>query len=290
MKAGPSATRLGPLDRLNFVLTNRVPRALLTRFMGWFSRIRQPLVRDVSIALWQRFGDLDLRDARKTRFDSVHDCFTRQLRPGARPIDADDAVLVSPCDAIVGACGSVLGTDVFQTKGLTYRLEELLDDPELARAYRGGCYATLRLTAGMYHRFHAPHDCTVERVTYVPGDVFNVNPPAVALIERLYCRNERAVIRSRLHGSAGLITLVPVAAILVGSIRLQFIDLLLHLRYGGPQRIRCAASLAKGAEMGWFEHGSTLLVFAPPGYATCEGIATGARIRMGQRLMRRLDD
>jgi phosphatidylserine decarboxylase len=142
----------------------------------------------------------------------------------------------------------------------------------------------------MYHRFHAPHDCTVERVTYVPGDVFNVNPPAVALIERLYCRNERAVIRSRLHGSAGLITLVPVAAILVGSIRLQFIDLLLHLRYGGPQRIRCAASLAKGAEMGWFEHGSTLLVFAPPGYATCEGIATGARIRMGQRLMRRLDD
>jgi phosphatidylserine decarboxylase len=290
MKAGPSATRLGPLDRLNFVLTNRVPRALLTRFMGWFSRIRQPLVRDVSIALWQRFGDLDLRDARKTRFDSVHDCFTRQLRPGARPIDADDAVLVSPCDAIVGACGSVLGTDVFQTKGLTYRLEELLDDPELARAYRGGCYATLRLTAGMYHRFHAPHDCTVERVTYVPGDVFNVNPPAVALIERLYCRNERAVIRSRLHGSAGLITLVPVAAILVGSIRLQFIDLLLHLRYGGPQRIRCAASLAKGAEMGWFEHGSTLLVFAPPGYATCEGIATGARIRMGQRLMRRLVD
>jgi phosphatidylserine decarboxylase len=290
MKAGPSAQRLGPLDRLNFVLTNRVPRALLTRFMGWFSRIRQPLVRDVSIALWQRFGDLDLRDARKTRFDSVHDCVTRQLRPGARPIDADDAVLVSPCDAIVGACGSVLGTDVFQTKGLTYRLEELLDDPELARAYRGGCYATLRLTAGMYHRFHAPHDCTVERVTYVPGDVFNVNPPAVALIERLYCRNERAVIRSRLHGSAGLITLVPVAAILVGSIRLQFIDLLLHLRYGGPRRIRCAASLAKGAEMGWFEHGSTLLVFAPPGYATCEGIATGARIRMGQRLMRRLDD
>jgi phosphatidylserine decarboxylase len=290
MKAGPSATRLGPLDRLNFVLTNRVPRALLTRVMGWFSRIRQPLVRDVSIALWQRFGDLDLRDARKTRFDSVHDCFTRQLRPGARPIDADDAVLVSPCDAIVGACGSVLGTDVFQAKGLTYRLEELLDDPELARAYLGGCFATLRLTAGMYHRFHAPHDCTVEQVTYVPGDVFNVNPPAVALIERLYCRNERAVIRSRLRGRAGLITLVPVAAILVGGIRLQFIDLLLHLRYGGPQRIRCAAPLAKGAEMGWFEHGSTLLVFAPPGYATCEGITTGARIRMGQRLIRRLDD
>lgn len=290
MNGRSSATRLGALDRLNVALTNRVPRALLTRFMGRFSRIRQPLVRDLSIALWQRFGDLDLRDAKKSRFDSVHDCFTRELRADARPIDVDPEVLVSPCDAIVGACGSVFGTDVFQAKGLAYRLAELLRDDELARYYRDGCYATLRLTAGMYHRFHAPHDCTVEQVDYVPGDVFNVNPPAVALIERLYCRNERAAIRSRLHQEAELVTLVPVAAILVAGIRLHCIDLLLHLGYRGPQRIGCKARLSKGEEMGWFEHGSTLLVFAPRSFALCDGIATGARIRMGQRLMKRLDD
>jgi len=290
MNARSSETRLRALDRLNFVLTNRVPRALLTRFMGWFSRIRQPLVRDLSIALWQRFGDLDLRDAKKSRFDSVHDCFTRELRPGTRPLDADPDVLVSPCDGIVGACGSVLGTDVFQAKGLVYRLDELLSDAGLARYYRDGCYSTLRLTAGMYHRFHAPQDCTVEQVSYVPGDVFNVNPPAVALIERLYCRNERAVIRSRLRHGAELVTLVPVAAILVGTIRLHFIEPLLHMPYRGPQRIDCAAPLSKGAEIGWFEHGSTLLIFAPSGFALCDGIATGARIRMGQRLIRRLDD
>jgi len=290
MNARSSETRLGALDRLNFVLTNRVPRALLTRFMGWFSRIRQPLVRDLSIALWQRFGELDLRDAKQSRFDSVHDCFTRELRPGARPPDGDPSVLVSPCDGIVGACGSVLGTDVFQAKGLAYRLDELLRDGDLVRTYRDGCYATLRLTAGMYHRFHAPHDCTVEQVTHVPGDLFNVNPPAVALIERLYCRNERAVIRCRLRRGAELVTLVPVAAILVGSIRLQFVDLLLHLGYRGPQRIDCDVPLSKGAEMGRFEHGSTLLLFAPGGFALCDGVATGGRIRTGQRLMRRLDD
>jgi len=282
--------RLGALDRLNFVLTNRVPRALLTRLMGWFSQIRQPLVRDLSIALWQRLGDLDLRDAKKARFDSVNDCFTRELREGARPIDGDPDVLISPCDAIVGACGSVFGTDVFQAKGLAYPLEELLSNAELARYYRDGCYATLRLTAGMYHRFHAPHDCTVEQVTYLPGDVFNVNPPAVALIERLYCRNERAVIRTRLRQGVQAITLVPVAAILVASIRLHFLDLLLHCRYRGPHRIGCTAQLSKGEEMGWFQHGSTLLVFAPRDFALCDGIATGARIRMGQRLMRRFDD
>jgi phosphatidylserine decarboxylase len=290
MNARSSATRLGALDRLNFVLTNRVPRALLTRLMGRFSRIRQPLVRELSIALWQRFGDLDLRDAKKSRFDSLHDCFTRELRDGARPIDADPDVLASPCDAIVGACGPVFGADVFQAKGLTYRLAELLNDDELAHTYRDGCYATLRLTAGMYHRFHAPHDCTVEQVTVVPGDLFNVNPPAVALIERLYCHNERAVIRCRLRQGAELLTLVPVAAILVGSIRLHFVDLLLHLGYRGPERIDCAVPLAKGAEMGWFEHGSTLLLFAPGGFALCDGISAGARIRMGQRLMRRLED
>lgn len=290
MNTRSSETRLGALDRLNFVLTNRVPRALLTRLMGWFSRIRQPLVRDLSIALWQRFGDLDLRDAKKSRFDSLHDCFTRELRDGARPIDADPDVLVSPCDAIVGACGPVFGADVFQAKGLAYRLAELLNDGELAHTYRDGCYATLRLTAGMYHRFHAPHDCTVEQVTLVPGDLFNVNPPAVALIERLYCRNERAVIRCRLRQGAELLTLVPVAAILVGSIRLHFVDLLLHLGYRGPERIDCAVPLSRGAQMGWFEHGSTLLLFAPGGFALCDGISAGARIRMGQRLMRRLED
>ncbi len=277
------------MDRLNFVLTNRVPRAALTRFMGWFSRIRQPLVRDLSIALWRRFGGLDLTDAKKSGFDSVHDCFTRELRSGARPIDADPAVLASPCDAIVGACGPVFGTAVYQAKGLTYTLDDLFCDAALARHYRSGCYATLRLTAGMYHRFHAPHDCTVEHVTHIPGDAFNVNPPAVAWIERLYCRNERAVIRTRLRSDRQVITLVPVAAILVAGIRLHFLDLLLHRRYRGPREIFSEARLAKGQEMGWFQHGSTILVFAPRGFALCEGVASGAPIRMGQRLMRRLD-
>lgn len=278
--------RLGLVDRLNFVLTNRVPRLALTRLMGWFSQIQQPIVRDVSIALWRRFGDLDLSDARKTRFDSVHDCFTRELRPGARPVDPDAAVLASPCDAIVVACGNVNGGEVFQAKGLAYQLDELLCDPELAGRYRHGTFATLRLTAGMYHRFHAPHDCQVEHVTYVPGDTFNVNPPAVKSIDRLYCRNERAVICSRLCGSDELITLVPVAAILVASLRLHFLDLLLHIGYDGPRQIRCAAALAKGQEMGWFQHGSTILVFAPPGVELCDWIEAGRRIRMGQGLMR----
>ena len=107
-------------EDINFLLTNRIPRRLLTQFMGWFSKIEQPLVRDVSIGLWRLFSDLDLSEAKKTKFTSMHDCFTRELKDGARPVDPDPAIVVSPCDAIVGACGRIAGTELLQIKGFPY--------------------------------------------------------------------------------------------------------------------------------------------------------------------------
>jgi phosphatidylserine decarboxylase len=281
--------RLLQQEDLNFLLTNRVPRLLLTRFMGWFSPLRHPWVRDVSIAVWRQFADLDLSDAKKQQFDSLHDCFIRELRPGARPVDTDPGVLASPCDAIIGACGAVQGAQVFQAKGFPYRVADLfgagVDGVTAAEPYRDGCYVTLRLTSSMYHRFHAPHDGVVEHVTHLSGDTWNVNPIALKRIERLFCRNERATIRYRLAAGGHTITLVPVAAILVASLRLHWLEGLLHVGYRGPQQIPCDAPFAKGAEMGWFQHGSTIIVFAPKGFVLCEGIATGQTIRMGQRLM-----
>jgi len=273
-------------EHLNFLLTNRIPRRALTRLMGWFSHIEQPWLCALSIAAWRLFTDLDLSDAKQPRFRSLHQCFTRELKAGARPVDPDPGVLISPCDAIVGACGTVTDGLVLQAKGSPYRLFDLLADPELVQAYAQGCYVTLRLTAAMYHRFHAPGDCCVEQVTYVSGDTWNVNPIALRRVERLFCRNERAIIRCRLAPSRALLTLVPVAAILVASIRLHFLDVLLHLRYRGPNVIPCDRELRRGQEMGWFEHGSTIIVFAPTGFRPAEGLAEGARIRMGEPLLR----
>src|SRR5215470_765979 len=135
--------RLFQQEDLNFLLTNRIPRRLLTRFVGWFSKIENPLVRSLSIGVWRLFADLDLSEAKETRFKSMHACFTRELKDGVRPIDRDPAVLVSPCDAIVGACGAVAGTELLQIKGSPYRLEELLCAAGLVAAYRNGRYATL---------------------------------------------------------------------------------------------------------------------------------------------------
>ena len=277
--------RLLQQEDLNFLLTNRVPRIALTRFMGWFSKIEQPLVRRASIATWRLFTDIDLSDARQHNFPSLHAMFTRELVSGARTVDHDPSVLASPCDAIVGMCGPVAGTRLFQAKGFPYQIGDLFGDADAAAPWHDGQYVTLRLTSAMYHRFHAPHDCTVEHLTYLSGDTWNVNPIALKRVERLFCRNERAVLRTRL-ASGHPVALVPVAAILVASIRLHFLDTLLHVRYRGPHQIPCDARFAKGQEMGWFEHGSTILVFAPKGFALAEGIAEGTRIRMGQALMR----
>jgi phosphatidylserine decarboxylase len=272
-------------ENLNFLLTNRIPRRWLTLAVGRLSRVRNPLVRDTSIAIWKLFSDLDLSEARKTHFDSLHDCFTRELKEGARPVDPDPATLTSPCDGIIGACGEVRDGTVLQAKGFPYTVADLVGNPELAARYHNGSYVTLRLTSSMYHRFHAPHDLRVERVTYISGDTWNVNPIALKRIERLFCKNERAAIECRLSATDQLITLVPVAAILVASIRLRFLDVRLHLKYRGPNRIECNAQLAKGEEMGWFEHGSTIIVFAPPGISLCARWKTGDLIRMGQPLL-----
>ena len=307
MTARSILARFGQQEELNFLLTNRIPRRLATQFVGWVSKIRQPLVRDLSIALWRLFADPNLDEAAKPAFDSLHDCFIRELKPGVRPIDPDPNVLVSPCDAIVGASGNVVGDVVIQAKGLSYTLHDLLDDPVLERLYHNGRYVTLRLTSSMYHRFHAPHDCRVvhlnyfsgdtwntnpiavsrvEQVNYISGDTWNVNPIALKRIEKLFCKNERAVLRTRLAAGGHVVTLVPVAAILVASIRLHFLDVLLNLKHRGPNVIACDASFEKGQEMGWFEHGSTIIVLAPNGFSLCDNAREGSIIRMGQPLMR----
>jgi phosphatidylserine decarboxylase len=253
--------------------------------MGWFSKIEHPLVRDLSIAIWRFFGDLDLTEAKKTEFRSLHDCFVRELKEGARPIDGNPEILVSPCDAIVGMSGRVDGTDLYQVKGLSYSLRELLCDAGLVDLYRNGRYVTLRLTAGMYHRFHAPHDCKVEQVTYISGDTWNVNPATLRRIEKLFCKNERAVLRTRLTSANHIITLVPVAAVLVAGIRLRFLDSLPPPDCCDRTIINCDARFGKGEEVGWFEHGSTIIVFAPCGFSLCDHVRDGACIQMGQPLM-----
>lgn len=279
-------------EDLNFLLTNRIPRITLTRFMGWWSQIRHPWVVKSSMAVWRMFSDLDLSDAKHEKFDSLHACFTRELKPGARLVNLDPACFTSPCDAIVGECGTITQGQVYQAKGFPYQLQSLVGASERCQHWpavlEGGSYVTLRLTSSMYHRFHAPHHVHLKHVTYMSGDTWNVNPVALKRVAELFCKNERAVLHMQTETGVPFL-IVPVAAVLVASMRLHAVDVLLNLRYRGPNEMPCDALYAKGQEMGWFEHGSTILIFVPPGFEWADGVVSGARIQMGQSLLRMPD-
>ncbi|MBN3560023.1 phosphatidylserine decarboxylase [Sphingomonas yabuuchiae] len=268
-------------EDINFLVTNRLPRRFATKLVGWLARIEHPLIARPSLALWKFFAGVDLSDARTTRFRSLRDGFVRPLRDGARVFDSDPDTIASPCDALVGAHGRIEGDRLYQVKGFPYTLGDLIPDPGLVERFRDGSFLTLRLTAGMYHRFHAPTDIVVEGVTYLSGDCWNVNPIALKRVERLFCRNERAVIEARMLISGQPLLIVPVAAILVASIRLHCLDTVATLRDHGPGRTACSARIGKGEEMGWFEHGSTIILFLPKGMTLAGSLVEGQAIRAG---------
>lgn len=285
-KAARPVAGLSFLERLNFLVTNRLPRRWLTLAIGRLSRVEHPWISKASIYLWQLFvDDLRLHEARKRTFRSLHDCFVREIRPETRPVCQQPATIVSPCDAVVGEFGRLNGVTAIQAKGFPYSLEELMGSEERAYRYRDGLFVTLRLKSSMYHRFHSPSDAAISGLTYISGDTWNVNPIALKKIERLFCKNERLVIDMQTGTDGTAIALVPVAAILVASIRLHALDYPLNLRYRGPNDIECRASYKRGEEMGYFEHGSTIVLFATGRARFAKSVETGKVVRMGRPLL-----
>jgi len=278
-------TRIFFQEDINFLITNRIPRRYATLCVGWFSRIRSRRLTRISLATWSLFDDLRLDEAKTQDFESLQDCFVRQLRDGVRPINRDPSVVTSPCDAIVGAFGSVRAGQAVQAKGFPYSLKDLLDDEHLVERHRAGKFVTLRLRASMYHRFHAPCDGRVPSVRYISGDTWNVNPVALKRVEKLFCKNERAVLPIELPKPGLYLTLVPIAAILVASIRLHFIPTVLNLKYQGTSEIPCDARLVKGQEMGYFENGSTIVLFASKDFNFSSNVVEGSTIRVGDPLL-----
>ena len=278
-------SKLARIDGLNYALTNHIPRRLASRLVGSISHSENPLVRTLALWTWQRFANLDLSDAERTDFRSMHDCFTRRLKPGARPINPDPAILVSPCDSIVGASGQITRGKILQVKNMEYALADLLGDATDAANLEGGRYITLRLTSAMYHRFHAPCDLEVQHVRHIFGDRWNVNPPTLRRIARLFCRNERVVVRCKHAATGEQLTIVAVAAILVSGIRLGFLTLgsgRAPIRQNHDRTFACR----KGEEMGWFEHGSTLIVLTSAGMQADIEVGEGDTIKVGQAIIR----
>jgi phosphatidylserine decarboxylase len=254
------------------------------------SPLRKPAYRAFARAVGANLGEteLDLR-----AYTSFGDFFARKLRPGARPIDRDDHAIIAPCDGAIAALGVARDGELFQAKGLNYRLEDLVLDEVLARRLENGPYATIYLSPRDYHRVHAPLDARVVGYTYVPGQQWPVNPKYAARIEQLLVRNERVVIWLEAP-RIGRIAVVMVAATGVGNIRLAHAppgrpkaerdnDSVTWRAAGEVRRIELDERVQRGDELGAFRLGSTVVMVFEPGKVKLAGeLATS--IRFGERL------
>lgn len=275
-------------DRLNFALTNLPPRRSWSRLMGRLSQIENRTLTRVALWVWNRFDPLELSDSPPTDYKSIRECFIRPLKQGVRPVDPNPNVLTSPCDGVVGAFGRVMAGQLFQIKGKTYRLDELIGASHGEQSWLDGNFMTIRIKSNMYHRFHAPANGELIRARYFAGDAYNVNPPALRQVDRLFCKNERACLTYQLNKQEA-IALIPIAAIWVAGIRLHA---LCGQNWMNDEQVTVcepAAPYHKGQEMGWFEHGSTIVVLTPPNWQPSDGIKEGDRLWMGQALFERND-
>jgi phosphatidylserine decarboxylase len=246
----------------------------LSRACGWAAerRVPAPLLRGVISAYVRHYG-VDLGEAAPgARYRSFDEFFTRRLRPDARPVDPRPGVVVSPCDAKVYAWGRVPADGrIEQIKGKTYALGDLLGDAELAAAFRGGAQATLYLSPAMYHRVHWPVDGRVRGSWRIPGRLYPVNALAIHRVDGLFAVNRRVVIDLEAEAT-GRLAVVMVGATNVGRIELVF---------EGEPPVR------RGAELGAFHLGSTVVVLAADPRLVWTGPPAGQLVKMGEALWQR---
>lgn len=264
-------------------LQRLVPQHALSRAIGKLAAAEQTWVRKPFIHAFARAYDVSLEDAARgslNDYASFNDFFTRELREEARPLAGDEQVAVCPADGSVSQAGTIERGQLLQAKGHSYALEALLG--ESGTTFDGGSFATIYLAPRDYHRVHLPIAGTLVRCLAIPGELYSVNALTEAHIDGLFARNERLVCH--FQTAAGPMTLVLVGAMIVAGI---------DTAWGGPispyQRLEAfsyeSLPFSRGAEIGRFFLGSTVIVCLPRGVAQlASGIRHGARVKMGQAL------
>jgi phosphatidylserine decarboxylase len=285
-------------DRLFVAMQYALPQHFLSRIVLHLTRIRLRPVKNLLIKSFLRGFTPNMSEASQpnpTQYPSFNAFFTRSLRAGARPIDIDPGVLVSPVDGTVSQIGRLDGSKLLQAKGHDYTLEALLAGaPEWAEGFKGGAFATLYLAPYNYHRIHMPLAGTLRAAWFVPGKLFSVNAVTAAAVPGLFAKNERVVcvFDCVVDGRPRSFAMVLVGALFVGSIATVWHGDVAprspHERVDLPlDTSHSPLKLSKGAEMGRFNMGSTVILLLPPDLLDwLPKFASGTRIEVGQMLAR----
>ncbi len=275
-------------DRLAVLPQYLLPKKLVTQLAGRFASAELGGVTQAAISRFVAHYGVDMSEAAEpdiTRYASFNDFFTRALRAGARPLA--DADYVCPVDGAISQFGAIERDQIFQAKGHHYSTCALLaGDTALAAEFEHGQFATIYLSPKDYHRIHMPCAGRLQRMVYVPGDLFSVNPTTARAVPGLFARNERVV--SLFDTARGPFVLVLVGATIVGSMATVWHGVVNPPRPGEIKRwdyTNQPVELAKGAEMGRFLLGSTVVLLWPKGTLKLNPEwAPGGAVRMGEAM------
>jgi len=277
---------------LFLTLQRLIPRSLLTRLVHWLTRIRTSSVKNFLIRHFVKAYKVDVEEVLlpvPDGFASFNDFFIRELKPRQRPVDPDDAAIVSPADGTVSAAGSIEKDRIFQAKGLHYTLTDLLaTDLADVDNFVGGAFATIYLAPYNYHRVHCPLAGRLTAARYVPGDLFSVNAATVSLLPNLFTRNERLVCH--FETASGPMVVILVGAMNVGSINTIWTGELKPRKRGVADDIDLRSvgtdtAVAKGDLLGWFNMGSTVIMLFPASVTECFATLESDRmVRVGESI------
>lgn len=280
------------LDRLFVLVQYVLPQLLISRLAGKLADSRPPSAILTRVIRWfiGRYGVnmSEAADENLASYPSFNEFFTRGLKPGLRPLAGGNETVISPVDGTISQLGQVSDDRVFQAKGQSFSLTELLGgDAERAKPFEGGEFATIYLAPHDYHRIHMPMAGKLQEMAYVPGRLFSVNPVTAEAVPGLFARNERVV--TIFDTEAGPMAMVLVGAMIVGSV---------ETRWGGviaPHDGKRAVTTSdyrhqapgihydRGEEMGRFRLGSTVILVFPKGAARWqEDLRSRERVRLGQ--------
>ncbi|NVJ08144.1 phosphatidylserine decarboxylase [Myxococcus sp. AM001] len=274
-------------DQTFMKLMQVLPKSALSSVVGMATRLPVPApVHQAAMRAFAKAYNVDMEEAEHSfdHYPTFAQFFTRGLKPGLRPVDAGEKVVVSPVDGRVSQVGYSDHGRCLQAKGIEYTVDELLGDAEAARPFHGGAWTTIYLSPRDYHRIHAPLGGTITGYAYIPGEFWPVNPASVKNKQSLFCVNERLV--TYLDTVAGKCAVVKVGATCVSRIKAAYDEVTTHTGQPGKvHRYGAAMPVEKGGELGRFEMGSTvILLFEPKRVTWDESLQEEAVVRLGKRI------
>ncbi len=273
----------GIKDKFFCGLQTLLPQHLLSRLGGYLAESTSPWLKNTLIRIAIRRFQINMAEAAHQSPDaytSFNDFFTRALKPGARPVGDDASAIISPADGTISQCGALTRGRLIQAKGLSYSASELIGDETLAEQFQGGQFITTYLSPKDYHRVHIPLSGRLIHSRYIPGKLFSVNDVSASLVPGLFARNERLVcLFESQHGRFVLI--------MVGAMMVAGIDTVWHGSYapGKPSQHshdNDELIFDKGAEIGRFKFGSTVILLLPESFRLEDKLTPGLVVQVGE--------